>query len=212
MYLIGKRVSCRDMTRCWRVVTSGVTDLMLLLYENISGYYFKQSHVSSQELNVCLHWAAYAGSVDIAELVLNSGCSLASVNMHGDTPLHIAAREGYLECVTWVINNLRTRLMLESLPVSRASTLSISSDWIVSVCCSLFLSRGADIDIMNREGDTPLTLARVDTPVWVALQINRKLRRGITNRMLRTERIICRYVCDVLRWTCSLFLLLIGLI
>uniref|UniRef100_A0A3Q1ER89 Euchromatic histone-lysine N-methyltransferase 2 n=1 Tax=Acanthochromis polyacanthus TaxID=80966 RepID=A0A3Q1ER89_9TELE len=44
---------------------------------------------------------------------------------------------------------------------------------------------------MNREGDTPLTLARADTPVWVSLQINRKLRRGITNRMLRTERIIC---------------------
>lgn len=53
-----------------------------------------------KEQNVCLHWAAYAGNVDIAELVLNAGCSLASVNMHGDTPLHIAAREGYLECVT----------------------------------------------------------------------------------------------------------------
>lgn len=70
------------------------------LYENISGYYFKQSLLSLKELNVCLHWAAYAGNVDIAELVLNSGCSLASVNMHGDTPLHIAAREGFLECVT----------------------------------------------------------------------------------------------------------------
>ncbi|XP_005936323.1 histone-lysine N-methyltransferase EHMT2 isoform X1 [Haplochromis burtoni] len=114
-----------------------------------------KSRLSHQELNVCLHWAAYAGNVDIAELVLNAGCSLSSVNVHGDTPLHIAAREGYLECVT------------------------------------LFLSRGADIDIMNREGDTPLTLARTDTPVWVSLQINRKLRRGITNRMLRTERIIC---------------------
>lgn len=55
--------------------------------------------VSPQELNVCLHWAAYAGSVDIAELVLNAGCSLSSVNTHGDTPLHIASREGYLECV-----------------------------------------------------------------------------------------------------------------
>lgn len=51
-------------------------------------------------MNVCLHWAAYAGSVDIAEMVLNAGCSLSSVNVHGDTPLHIAAREGYLECVT----------------------------------------------------------------------------------------------------------------
>lgn len=83
----------------WHVVTE--TKQMQLNW-NISGYYFKQSPLSLQELNVCLHWAAYAGSVDIAELVLNAGCSLASVNMHGDTPLHIAAREGYLECVTWV--------------------------------------------------------------------------------------------------------------
>lgn len=58
----------------------------------------------------------------------------------------------------------------------------------------MFLSRGADIDIMNREGDTPLSLARPDSPVWVALQINRKLRRGISNRLHRTERIICRWV------------------
>uniref|UniRef100_A0AAY4E6X1 Euchromatic histone-lysine N-methyltransferase 2 n=1 Tax=Denticeps clupeoides TaxID=299321 RepID=A0AAY4E6X1_9TELE len=96
-----------------------------------------------REMNVCLHWASFAGSVEIAELVLNAGCPLSSVNTHGDTPLHIASREGYLDCVT------------------------------------LFLSRGADIDVMNREGDTPLTLARHESPVWVALQINRKLRRGI---------------------------------
>lgn len=76
------------------------------LYEHISGFYFKQSRLSHQELNVCLHWAAYAGNVDIAELVLNAGCSLSSVNVHGDTPLHIAAREGYLECVTWVYIHL----------------------------------------------------------------------------------------------------------
>ncbi|CDQ97256.1 unnamed protein product [Oncorhynchus mykiss] len=105
-------------------------------------------------MNVCLHWASFAGCVEIAEMVLNAGCQLSSVNMHGDTPLHIASREGFLECVT------------------------------------LFLSRGADIDIMNREGDTPLSLARSDSPVWVSLQINRKLRRGIANRMLRTEKII----------------------
>ncbi|XP_070996083.1 histone-lysine N-methyltransferase EHMT2-like isoform X1 [Oncorhynchus clarkii lewisi] len=110
--------------------------------------------LKDKEMNVCLHWASFAGCVEIAEMVLNAGCQLSSVNMHGDTPLHIASREGFLECVT------------------------------------LFLSRGADIDIMNREGDTPLSLARSDSPVWVSLQINRKLRRGIANRMLRTEKII----------------------
>uniref|UniRef100_A0A673G5K5 Histone-lysine N-methyltransferase EHMT2-like n=1 Tax=Sinocyclocheilus rhinocerous TaxID=307959 RepID=A0A673G5K5_9TELE len=113
-----------------------------------------------KEMNVCLHWASFAGSAEIAELVLNAGCPLSSVNLHGDTPLHIAAREGYTDCVT------------------------------------LFLSRGADIDIMNKEGDTPLSLARCETPVWVALQINRKLRRGISNRVVRTERIICSDVAQ----------------
>ncbi|XP_041933228.1 histone-lysine N-methyltransferase EHMT2 isoform X1 [Alosa sapidissima] len=116
--------------------------------------------LKDKEMNVCLHWASFAGSAEIAERILNAGCPLSSVNMHGDTPLHIAAREGYLDCVT------------------------------------LFLSRGADIDVMNREGDTPLSLARCDSPVWVALQINRKLRRGIANRIVRTERIICSDVAQ----------------
>uniref|UniRef100_A0A4W4GJR7 Euchromatic histone-lysine N-methyltransferase 2 n=1 Tax=Electrophorus electricus TaxID=8005 RepID=A0A4W4GJR7_ELEEL len=116
--------------------------------------------LKDKEMNVCLHWASFAGSAEIAELILNAGCPLISVNMHGDTPLHIAAREGYLACVT------------------------------------LFLSRGADIDIMNKEGDTPLSLARADSPVWVSLQINRKLRRGVANRIVRTERIICSDVAQ----------------
>ncbi|KAJ8267432.1 hypothetical protein COCON_G00126040 [Conger conger] len=116
--------------------------------------------LKDKEMNVCLHWASFAGCVEIAELVLNAGCPLTSVNLHGDTPLHIASRESYLDCVT------------------------------------LFLSRGADIDIMNREGDTPLSLARCDSPVWVSLQINRKLRRGIANRVVRTERIICSDVAQ----------------
>lgn len=51
-------------------------------------------------MNACLHWASFAGCVTIAEMVLNAGCPLTSVNMHGDTPLHIASREGFLECVT----------------------------------------------------------------------------------------------------------------
>ncbi|XP_053092679.1 histone-lysine N-methyltransferase EHMT2 isoform X2 [Pangasianodon hypophthalmus] len=116
--------------------------------------------LKDKEMNVCAHWASFAGSAEIAELVLNAGCPLTSVNLHGDTPLHIAAREGHIHCVT------------------------------------LFLSRGADIDVVNKEGDTPLSLARPDSPVWVALQINRKLRRGIANRIVRTERIICSDVAQ----------------
>ncbi|XP_028297626.1 histone-lysine N-methyltransferase EHMT2-like isoform X1 [Gouania willdenowi] len=50
--------------------------------------------------------------------------------------------------------------------------------------------RAADLDILNRKAETPPILAQVHSPVWASLQINRKLRQGVTNRMLRTERIV----------------------
>ena len=52
-----------------------------------------------QEENVCLHWAALSGCDDIAQALLEAQCDLNAVNIHGDTPLHVAAREHHLECV-----------------------------------------------------------------------------------------------------------------
>lgn len=43
--------------------------------------------VGWQEENTGLHSASYAGSVDIAELLLNAGCDLEAVNVRGDRPL-----------------------------------------------------------------------------------------------------------------------------
>ena len=40
-----------------------------------------------QELNTALHWAAYAGSVDIATMFLAAGCDIDCPNDHGDRPL-----------------------------------------------------------------------------------------------------------------------------
>ncbi|XP_049593125.1 histone-lysine N-methyltransferase EHMT1 isoform X2 [Syngnathus scovelli] len=52
-----------------------------------------------REENICLHWAAFSGSVEIATLLLDAHCDLQAVNIHGDSPLHIAARENRLDCV-----------------------------------------------------------------------------------------------------------------
>lgn len=56
----------------------------------------------SQEENICLHWAAFSGCVEIAEILLEGRCDLQAVNIHGDSPVHIAARENRLDCVTSV--------------------------------------------------------------------------------------------------------------
>ncbi|XP_032872831.1 histone-lysine N-methyltransferase EHMT2-like [Amblyraja radiata] len=108
------------------------------------------------EENICLHWAAFAGSSDIAEVLLNARCNIQAVNMHGDTPLHIAARENFYDCVI------------------------------------LFLSRGADIEVKNREGDSPLDCCVVNSQVWFALQLNKRLKQGVVNRAVRTEKIVSR--------------------
>ena len=57
-------------------------------------YVLQRKHVCAtcliylvQEENTGLHWAAYAGSVDIAEMLLNASCELEAANEHGDRPL-----------------------------------------------------------------------------------------------------------------------------
>lgn len=40
-----------------------------------------------QEKNTALHWAAYSGSLDVAEMFLKNSCDQEVANEHGDRPL-----------------------------------------------------------------------------------------------------------------------------
>ncbi|XP_026156563.1 histone-lysine N-methyltransferase EHMT2 isoform X2 [Mastacembelus armatus] len=133
-------------------------------------------------------WAAEHKHVDVIKALLNRGADVTITDKELNVCLHWAAYAGSVDIAELVLN---AGCSLSSVNMHGDTPLHIAAREGYLECVTLFLSRGADIDIMNREGDTPLTLARVDTPVWVALQINRKLRRGIANRILRTERIIC---------------------
>ncbi|XP_032395631.1 histone-lysine N-methyltransferase EHMT1 isoform X2 [Etheostoma spectabile] len=110
--------------------------------------------IRDKEENICLHWAAFSGSVEIAELLLNARCHLQAVNIHGDSPLHIAARENRLECVT------------------------------------LFLTKGADVFLKNREGETPPDCCSHNSKAWAALQANRRERDAKNARLARAEEVL----------------------
>ncbi|XP_054619390.1 histone-lysine N-methyltransferase EHMT2-like isoform X1 [Dunckerocampus dactyliophorus] len=133
-------------------------------------------------------WAAEHKHVEVIKVLLNRGADVAINDKELNVCLHWAAYAGNVDIAEMVLN---AGCSLAAVNLHGDTPLHIAAREGYLECVTLFLSRGADIDTMNREGDTPLTLARPDTPVWVALQINRKIRRGITNRMLRTERIIC---------------------
>ncbi|VEN36415.1 unnamed protein product [Callosobruchus maculatus] len=51
------------------------------------------------EHNEPIHWAAFSGREDVVGLLLDKGgCDVNAVNAHGETPLHIAAREDRYNC------------------------------------------------------------------------------------------------------------------
>ncbi|XP_024154019.1 histone-lysine N-methyltransferase EHMT2 isoform X2 [Oryzias melastigma] len=138
-------------------------------------------------------WAAEHKHVEVIKALLNRGADVSITDKELNVCLHWAAYAGSVDIAEMVLNS---GCSLSSVNIHGDTPLHIAAREGYQDCVTLFLSRGADIDVMNKEGDTPLTLARTDTPVWVSLQINRKLRRGITNRLLRTERIICRDIAQ----------------
>uniref|UniRef100_A0A671WLN6 Euchromatic histone-lysine N-methyltransferase 2 n=1 Tax=Sparus aurata TaxID=8175 RepID=A0A671WLN6_SPAAU len=128
-------------------------------------------------------WAAEHKHITVIKALLNRGADVTINDKELNVCLHWAAYAGSVDIAELVLN---AGCSLASVNMHGDTPLHIAAREGYLECVTLFLSRGADIDIMNREGDTPLTLARPDTPVWVALQINRKLRRGITNRIPRS--------------------------
>ncbi|XP_030645115.1 histone-lysine N-methyltransferase EHMT2 [Chanos chanos] len=138
-------------------------------------------------------WAAEHRHIEVIRALLNRGADVTLKDKEMNVCLHWASYAGSAEIAELVLN---AGCPLSSVNMHGDTPLHIASREGYLECVTLFLSRGADIDVMNREGDTPLSLARCDSPVWVALQINRKLRRGIANRTVRTERIICSDVAQ----------------
>lgn len=147
------------------------------------------SHLWHQEENICLHWAAFSGCVDIAVLLLDANCDMHAVNIHGDSPLHIAARENRLECVTWVnaFKKVKNHVHFKAfVPLREIKSQITYPKWKQPRFHRLFLSRGANVFLRNREGETPPDCCGHNSKVWAVLQASRK-ERGSNSSMDKAE-------------------------
>ncbi|XP_073987108.1 histone-lysine N-methyltransferase G9a isoform X1 [Rhodnius prolixus] len=75
-------------------------------YTNIVRYLLGKGadpQIRDSEMNIALHWSAFAGSMEITESLIDYGSNINLSNVHGDTPLHIAARQAAAECVTLLL-------------------------------------------------------------------------------------------------------------
>ncbi|XP_016130714.1 histone-lysine N-methyltransferase EHMT1-like [Sinocyclocheilus grahami] len=114
--------------------------------------------IRDKEENICLHWAAFSGCDEIAQVLLDKRSDLHAVNIHGDSPLHIAVRQNQLDCVM------------------------------------LFLSRGADVNLKSKDGETPLDCCSINSKMWTILNTNKKLTDARRGRDSLSERLLCRDV------------------
>uniref|UniRef100_A0A663FBK7 [histone H3]-lysine(9) N-methyltransferase n=1 Tax=Aquila chrysaetos chrysaetos TaxID=223781 RepID=A0A663FBK7_AQUCH len=136
-------------------------------------------------------WAAEHKHIEVIRRLLTRGADVTLTDNEENICLHWASFTGSAEIAEVLLN---AQCDLHAVNFHGDTPLHIAARESYHDCVILFLSRGADPEVRNKEGDSPLDLTLEHSEVWVALQLNRKLRQGAAGRPLHTERIISRDV------------------
>lgn len=114
--------------------------------------------LSSLEVSSCLSAAARAGDVRTCEMALRYGF-LPNVDAWGNTTLHMAVMSGCVETCAFIIS--RTAMDVDIRNNSRATTplWTAARLGMQRVCKVLVLRGGANVNIHNQNGETPLHAA-----------------------------------------------------
>lgn len=102
-----------------------------------------------------LHLAAQAGSIEIAQLLIDRGADITR-NLGGGTPLHFAARQSSTNIAELLIGHgadINARDNDQETPLHCAALLGSESN------AKLLIDRGADINMQDADGETPLHIA-----------------------------------------------------
>ncbi|XP_078073424.1 histone-lysine N-methyltransferase EHMT2-like isoform X6 [Mustelus asterias] len=134
-------------------------------------------------------WAAEHKHIEIIKLLLGRGANVTLKDNEENICLHWAAFAGSSDIAEVLLN---ARCDLHAVNMHGDTPLHIAARENFYDCVILFLSRGADIEVKNREGDSPLDCCVMNSQVWFALQLNKRLKQGIMNRAVRTEKIVSR--------------------
>ncbi|KAI6655009.1 Ankyrin repeat domain-containing protein 42 [Oopsacas minuta] len=96
------------------------------------------------------HIAARDGRLGVLQLVVRQGVSMESLDENGDSPLHLAARSGCLDCVEFIVRSLPDSYLRKSVNNYGETPESLASKNLRYECMSYFaLLNRTPVRILN---------------------------------------------------------------
>lgn len=103
-----------------------------------------------------LHWAAYKGRRNVADLLLANGADLDARGNSVETPLHLAASEGHADVAELL---LARRANVNAKGKGDTTPLHLAAFYGHNAVAELLLANNAEVNAENDQGATPLRAA-----------------------------------------------------
>ncbi|XP_021380179.1 mucin-17-like isoform X2 [Mizuhopecten yessoensis] len=137
-------------------------------------------------------WASEHRYVNAVKYLVKNGADPNLKDKEENTSLHWAAFSGSVDIAEIFLN---AGCDLETPNEHGDRPLHIAARQDHYECVVLFLARGADVEAKNNENEVPIQCClNENSPVWLALRVNKQLKGFAAARMGRPERLIHRDV------------------
>ncbi|XP_053276349.1 histone-lysine N-methyltransferase EHMT1a [Pleuronectes platessa] len=134
-------------------------------------------------------WAIEYKHKELVHLLLARGADVNMRDKEQNVCLHWAALSG---CDDVAHALLEAQCDLNAINIHGDAPLHVAAREDRMECVMLFLSRGADVSLRNKEGQTALDCSVYGSNMWTALNTNKRLTEARRGRDCRGERVLSR--------------------